>query len=213
VITGDTKVVEKGAVDQLFINTAAIGEVLAQANLNRRRIEAGDAILVSGPIACHGLAVLVARHQLTPDVPLQSDVAALDGLLLPLVEKFPQLKFLRDPTRGGLATTLNELVQAAAWGIQLNEESLPLEEHVAALSDLLGIDPLSVANEGIAVCICEKGSAEEICSFMRSHELGRRATIIGEVTSANSGRVVLNARSGGQRIVGWPDLEQLPRIC
>ncbi|MDY6985125.1 MAG: hydrogenase expression/formation protein HypE [Candidatus Thermoplasmatota archaeon] len=201
VVTGDTKVVEKGKADGIFINTSGIGSL---TSYEPKKIEEGDEIIINGEIGQHAIAIMTSRFDL--DFEIESDCAPLNGLIssLPLDE----VKFMRDPTRGGIAATLNEAVEDV--GIEIYEEKIPVSEEVRAVCELLGFDPLYLANEGKVIVIARDG--EEIVRAMRKHPLGQKAKIIGKVTE-DKGRVFLRSLSGGRRIVDMPVADQLPRIC
>lgn len=214
IVTGDTKVVEKGACDKLFINTAGIGRILKGKRLSLSNVRPGDKVIVTGSIAEHGLAVLSKRNGLELGPKIKSDAAALNGLLLPLLKKTGgAVRFMRDPTRGGVAAVLNEVAEGAGCGVAVNEDALPISSAVKAACELLGIDPLYVANEGKAVVIASAKEAPGILKFLRAHPLGRRAQAIGFISAGHKGRVILNTSVGGQRIVDMPSAEPLPRIC
>ncbi|MEW6260384.1 MAG: hydrogenase expression/formation protein HypE [Thermodesulfobacteriota bacterium] len=213
IVTGDTKVVPKGAADRIFINTAGIGSIPEHIHIAPDRARPGDRILLSGTIADHGVCVLANRQGMGFDVPIESDTAALNGLVQAMLETDPDIHVLRDPTRGGLGTTLNEIAVQAAVGIRIEEEAVPMRPAVAGLCELLGYDPLYLANEGKLVAVVSGASVERILETMRNHPLGRQAACIGEVVDAHPGRVVLKTRIGGQRIVDMLSGEQLPRIC
>jgi len=212
-VTGDTKVVEKGACDKIFINTSGIGRIVKNRQLSLRNIEPGDKIIVTGEIGNHGLAVLAKRKELSFGLNIKSDCAALNGLLIPVLKKTGAIKFMRDPTRGGLATTLNEIAEGADLGIAIEEKNIPISGKVRAASELLGIDPLYIANEGIAILAVEKKSAGKILTLLKKHPLGRNAGEIGAVKSKPKGQVILNTILGTQRIVDMLTSEPLPRIC
>lgn len=213
VVTGDTKVVEKGSCDKIFINTSGIGKIIHKKKLSLRDIKVGDRIIVTGNIAEHGLAVLSARRNLNPEFNIKSDCAALDKLILPVLEKTPAIRFMRDPTRGGLAGVLNEIVLGSGLGIAIEEKKIPLSSKVKAASELLGIDPLYIANEGKAVLIVEEKSADKILRLLQKNSLGRNSAIIGTITDRYKKRVVLNTLLGTQHISEFLNTEQLPRIC
>lgn len=213
VVTGDLKVVEKGACDGIFINTAGIGEVLPRADLSAQNIRPHDKIIINGPLGLHGIAVLSARKQLDLQFKVKSDCAALDGLILPLLKKGGAIKFMRDPTRGGLATTLNEIAGLSRRAISINEKAIPLSLPVKAACEMLGFDPLYLANEGRVMLIVGKDHAEEILAGMKRHPLGRQAKIIGEILAKPTAKVYLNTASGGRRVVDMPVSDSLPRIC
>lgn len=212
VVTGDLKVVEKLACDKIFINTSGLGSLIAK-RLEINNISAGDKVIITGGIAEHGLAVLAKRKDLGFGFNIKSDCNALDSLILPLLKKYDGIKFMRDPTRGGLSTTLNEIAGSRKLGIVVDEKNIPVSSRVRAACELLGIDPLYMANEGKAVMIVEKGTAQKIIGRLRKHPLGRQAGIIGEVTKAPAGRVVLRTILGSERFIDMLSAEVLPRIC
>jgi hydrogenase expression/formation protein HypE len=214
VVTGDTKVVERGKVDGLFINTTGIGLVSADFAPGPARARPGDAVLVSGPIGRHGIAIMAAREEIAFEVGLESDTAALH----PLVELLREaagaaVHTLRDPTRGGLASALTEIAQAARVGVVLDEAALPLPGPVTAACELLGFDPLYVANEGILVAFVAPAAAERALAGLRSHPLGAEAALVGRTVDAHPGMVVLKTGIGGTRVVDMLPGDQLPRIC
>jgi len=213
VACGDTKVVERGACDKLFINTSGIGRIVAQRIPAIENIRAGDAIIITGNIAQHGLAVLSQRKGLDLGFEIKSDCASLDSLLIPILRKTAAIRFMRDPTRGGVATTLNEIAQSGKFGIAIEEKAIPIYSKVRVAAELLGIDPLYVANEGIAVLVVEKRGAARILGLLKKHPLGRNARIIGEVLSRPKGQVVLYTLAGTSRIVDMLSSDPLPRIC
>ena len=213
VVTGDTKVVEKGACDKIFINTSGLGRLISKNKFSVKNIKPGDKVIVTGNIAEHGLAVLAKRNDLSFGFGIKSDCASLGGMILSLLKNNNAVKFMRDPTRGGLATTLNEVTASTHLGIVINEKNVPLGGKSKAACELLGIDPLYVANEGKAVLIVENKSAKNILLFLKKHRLGRRSAIIGEVVSSPKGRVILNTVVGTSRILDMLTTEQLPRIC
>jgi hydrogenase expression/formation protein HypE len=213
VITGDTKVVEKGSGDGVFITTTGIGVVPEAVNISGDGAQAGDAILVNGTIGDHGVAIMSSRENLQFETAIESDSAALHTLIADMVAAVPGIHCLRDPTRGGLATTLNELAQQSAVGMTLIEENIPVNPAVTAACELLGLDPLYVANEGKLVCICAKQDAQKLLEVMQQHPLGKYAAIIGEVTEDQHGFIQMETSFGGSRIVDWLVGEQLPRIC
>ncbi len=213
VVTGDTKVVERGKGDGVFITTTGVGVVPEGVEISGDRAQPGDVVLVSGPVGNHGVAILSSRENLTFETTIESDSAALHGLVASMVEAVPDIHCLRDPTRGGLATTLNELAQQSGVGMRLREADIPVDEQVLAACELLGLDPLYMANEGKLACICAAQDAERLLEVIRAHPLGRRAAIIGEVVADEHGFVQMETRFGGSRIVDWLAGEQLPRIC
>lgn len=213
VVTGDTKVVEKGNGDGVFITTTGIGIVPDGVNISGDRARPGDAILVSGTIGDHGVAIMSSRENLEFETTIESDSAALHTMIEKMVTAVPAIRCLRDPTRGGLATTLNELALQSQVGMNLLESSIPVKPAVADACELLGLDPLYVANEGKLICICAQEHAQTLLEVMKSHELGQQAALIGEVIEDEYGFVRMETRFGGSRMVDWLAGEQLPRIC
>jgi hydrogenase expression/formation protein HypE len=213
IVTGDTKVVERGGLDQIFINTAGLGRLEQPRWEGLSAVRAGDRVLVSGTVGDHGLAVMACRNDLQFESPIESDCAPLWGLVNRLREAGVPVRWMRDPTRGGLGTTLNELVDGQPFGVRLDEDAIPVRRAVQALADILGLDPLYVANEGKVVAVVPAESAERALAAMRSDAHGREAAIIGAVTPDPPGRVVLATRIGGTRIVDMLTGDQLPRIC
>ncbi len=213
VVTGDTKVVEKGKGDGIFITTTGVGMVPEGVQISGNRALPGDAILISGTIGDHGVAIMSSRENLEFETSIQSDSAALHTLVADMVTAVPDIHCLRDPTRGGLATTLNELAQQSSVGMILDENRIPVNPSVTAACELLGLDPLYVANEGKLVCICAREHSQSLLSIMQAHPLGHNAAVIGEVTDDPNGFVQMQTRFGGSRIVDWLSGEQLPRIC
>lgn len=212
-VTGDLKVVEKGSCDKLFINTSGIGRTVYKKDLSVRNICPGDRVILTGNIAQHGLAVLSKRKELDLELGVKSDCAALNRLILPVIAKTSSVKFMRDPTRGGLATTLNEIAEASKSGIIIEERNIPISQKVRAASELLGIDPLYVANEGIAVMIVAAHAAEKVLCLLKRHPLGKNSRIIASVTREPRGRVILKTILGTERIVDMLVSDPLPRIC
>ena len=212
-VTGDIKVVEKGACDKIFINTSGIGRIVAGKKLSVKNIAPQDKVIVSGEIGQHGLAVLARRKELDLGFNIKSDCSALGGLIIPVLKKTEAIKFMRDPTRGGVATTLNEITEACGLGIVIEEKSLPISPKVRVACELLGIDPLYVANEGRAIMVVRKDAAGKVLSLLRKHTLGRNAQIIGSVVKEPKGQVILNTIIATQRIVDMLTSEPLPRIC
>ncbi|TJZ74214.1 hydrogenase expression/formation protein HypE [Chitiniphilus eburneus] len=213
IVTGDTKVVEAGKGDGVFITTTGIGLVPQGVALNAGRIAVGDRILVSGMLGDHGVAIMSHRENLTFETTIQSDTAALHGLVATMLDAVPDLHVLRDPTRGGLATVLNEFAKASGHGMLIHEKAIPVRSEVAAACELLGLDPLYVANEGKLVAFCAGQDAETLLDVMRAHPLGRDAAIIGEVIADEHAFVQMRTAFGGRRMVDWLNGEQLPRIC
>lgn len=214
VVTGDTKVVDRGKGDGIYVNTAGVGLVPAGVEIDAARARPGDVVLVSGPIAEHGVAILSVREGLEFDSPIESDSAPLHDLVATLIERVgPALHVLRDPTRGGVASALNEIADRARLGVRLDERSIPVAEAVRGACELLGLDPLYVANEGRLLAVVAAEAAEAALDALASHPRGRGAAVIGEVVEADPGRVTLASPIGGSRIVDLLSGEQLPRIC
>lgn len=211
IVTGDTKVVEKGRGDGIYINTAGIG-VLRHPGLSPGNIRPGDKVLVSGFVGDHGTAVMLARNQMMQG-DIASDCAALNGLTEAILSAAPGVRVLRDPTRGGVATTLNEFVEGTALGIELEETQIPVRPQVQAACDMLGLDPLYCANEGKLLAVVAPADADKVLAAMRSHELGTDAAIIGEVTERYPGKLTLRTAFGGSRVLQKLSGAQLPRIC
>lgn len=213
VVAGDTKVVPKGKADKLFINTSGIGIVPAGIEIGGQNARPGDVVLINGTIGDHGMAVLCKREGLAFENEIESDAASLNGLIDLILGAFPGVHVLRDPTRGGVATTLNEIAEQSSVGIRMFEESLPVREDVLGACEVLGLDPLYVANEGKVLVIVPARAADVVLSAMKSHPLGRSSCQIGEIVSDDPGRVFLRTRIGGHRLVDMLRGEQLPRIC
>lgn len=213
VVTGDTKVVEKGSGDGLFINTSGIGVVPQGLQLSADRARPGDHVLLSGCLGDHGMAILAQREGLEFESPIQSDSAPLHTLVQAMLRTGQVIRCLRDPTRGGLSSTVNEIAAQSRVGITLEERSIPIREEVLGACELLGLDPLYVANEGKLVAIVAPEGAEQILAAMRGHPLGRQAQIIGRVTEAQPGMVTMRTVLGTARIVDLLSGDQLPRIC
>ena len=213
-VAGDTKVVERGKADGIFINTTGVGLRPAGFTPAPARAQAGDAVIVSGPIGRHGIAIMTAREGLAFEAEVTSDSAALTPLVDALRESVGDaVHTLRDPTRGGMASTLNEIAAAARVGIALDEQALPIPPAVAAACEMLGFDPLYVANEGVLVAFVAAASADAAVAALRAHPLGRAAARIGRVTREHPGLVVLETGIGGTRVVDMLPGDQLPRIC
>ena len=213
IVAGDTKVVPRGKADKIFINTAGVGIVPPGLEIGGQYARPGDAVLINGTLGDHGLAVLCKREGLAFENEIRSDSASLYGLVAGMIEVCPTIHVLRDPTRGGVATTLNEIAQQSGVGIRLFEESLPIREDVAGACELLGLDPLYVANEGKVLACVPSASAAAVLDAMRSNPHGKEACQIGEVVATDVGRVFLRTRIGGHRLVDMLRGEQLPRIC
>jgi hydrogenase expression/formation protein HypE len=214
VIAGDTKVVERGKGDGVYISTAGVGVIEDQdVKLSPDRIAAGDHVIINGTVGDHGIAILSKRENLSFATSLQSDSAPLHDLIGAVLAVCPNVKCMRDPTRGGVAAVTNEIARATGLGIVLDEGVVPIAKEVEGASELLGIDPLNVANEGKVVIFCAPEDSAKIVETMRQHPLGRRATVIGEVVEDAHHLVMLRTPFGGNRLLHWPAGEQLPRIC
>ena len=214
VVTGDTKVVEKGKGDGVFISTTGVGVLPPGVHISGRTARAGDVVLLSGTVGDHGVAVLSQRESLAFETTIESDTAALHTLVAAMLAAAPgAVRVLRDPTRGGLATTLNEVARQSGVGMLLQEAAIPVQPQVDAACELLGLDPLYVANEGKLIAICAPEAAEPLLAAMRAHPLGRGAQRIGTVIEDANGCVQMDTRFGGRRVVDWLSGEQLPRIC
>ncbi len=214
IVTGDTKVVERGKGDKIFINTTGIGRIHPQARIGTQYIEAGDAIIVSGQVATHGIAIMSLREGLEFETTIESDTRPLHEPVSQLLDTFgADIHLLRDPTRGGLATVLNEVARDSGWGIALQQSAIPLDEQVEGACEMLGLDPLYVANEGIFVAFAKKDIAQQAVELLRTHPYTAHAAVIGQVVEAHAKQVVLRSRIGGTRVVNMLTGEQLPRIC
>jgi hydrogenase expression/formation protein HypE len=213
IVTGDTKVVEHGAADQLFINTAGIGWIRPGINLSGVNAKPEDRILLSGTLGDHEMAVLSQREGFRFQGELKSDCAPLNDFVGKMLDACPSIRCMRDPTRGGLATTLNEIASMSDVGMVIEEEKVPVRESVKGISELLGLDPLYLANEGKLIAICPPNEAERLLEVMKSHPLGRNAEVIGKVTDENRKRVTLHTLIGGHRILDMLTGGQYPRIC
>jgi hydrogenase expression/formation protein HypE len=213
IVTGDTKVVEKGKADGVFITTTGIGVIPQGVDISGRNARRGDKIILSGSIGDHGIAILSKRANLEFETEIRSDTAALHGLVATMVEAVPKVHCLRDPTRGGLGTTLNELAQQSRAGMRIRESAIPIKPDVRAACELLGLDPLYIANEGKLIAICPGEFAASLLTVMQAHPLGQEAAIIGDVVIDSNSFVQMETLFGGNRIVDWLAGEQLPRIC
>jgi len=211
IVTGDIKVVEKKACDKLFINTSGIGRIIANLGINK--IKPGDKIIITGRIAEHGLSILSQRQGINFGSDIKSDCASLDNMLVPLLRKSKSIKFMRDPTRGGLATTLNEIALACKLGIAIEETSIPVANQIRAAAELLGIDPLYIANEGKAVLVVESDSAGDTLRELNRYRQGKYARIIGSIVPRPKSTVMLRTAVGTSRILDMLTSEPLPRIC
>jgi hydrogenase expression/formation protein HypE len=213
IVCGDTKVVDRGTADGLFINTAGVGKRISRNILSPDTIQSGDKILLSGTIADHGIAIMASRKELTLVTPIESDCAALNELTAAILESAPNTRCMRDPTRGGVAAALNEWIENSDKGIAIEEETIPLNESTRAVCEMLGFDPLTVANEGKLVAVVPAEESAAALSALKAHPLGKDASIIGDVTTDKPGKLVMNTIFGTTRIVPLPFGELLPRIC
>ncbi len=213
IVTGDTKVVEKGHGDGVFINTTGIGVLTDGIERSANKIQVGDKIIVSGSMGDHGVAIMSLRENLTFDTTIESDSQSLDSLVKTMTAQTPEIRCMRDPTRGGLAATLNEIAGQANVGIQLYEAEIPVKEQVRSACEFLGLDPLYVANEGKLIAFCPSDKAEGLLAVMKQHPQGEDAAIVGEVFEDPNNFVQLETSFGGMRMVDWINGEQLPRIC
>jgi hydrogenase expression/formation protein HypE len=212
-VTGDTKVVDRGKGDQIFINTSGIGVVENGRNIHPARAQAGDKIIVSGEIAAHGIAILSVRDGLEFEAEIASDTAPLNGLVETMYAASQNIHVLRDPTRGGVTSALSEIAETARVGIRLDEKLLPISEPVKGACEILGLDPLYVANEGKLLAFVPPTDSDRVLAAMRAHPLGRNAVVIGEVVNEAPGIVMMKTHVGGTRVVDMLSGEQLPRIC
>ncbi len=212
-ITGDTKVVDKGHGDGVYINTSGIGIIPAGLAIGPNQARPGDVVILSGTIGDHGMAIMSVREGLAFDSPIVSDTAALNGLIAEMLHVCPEIHVLRDPTRGGVASSLNEIAQRSGVGIVLDELKIPVNQAVHSACELLGMDPIYVANEGKLVAIVPPEKAVDLVAVMRAHELGRETAVIGQVVAQHSGMLVAKTGLGGTRVVSMQIGEQLPRIC
>ena len=213
IVTGDTKVVNKGCADKLFINSAGVGIVPSGVDISGSNARVGDKVILSGSIGDHGIAVISQREGLQFSSSVKSDCAPLNRLVAEMLDSGAEIHCMRDPTRGGLASTLNEFASSSNVGIRIEEDSIPVHEGVQAACELLGFDPLYVANEGKLVAVVAAKGAEKLVGVMRRNKYGKETAIIGEVVSEHSGRVILKTGMGASRIVDMLVGEQLPRIC
>ena len=213
VVTGDTKVVNRGAADKLFINTAGIGVIAAGVNISASRAQPGDVVIVNGSLGDHGVAILIARNELDLQSDIGSDCQPLHGLVQAMLAACPDSHCLRDATRGGLATVLNEFAISSKVGMRLQESALPLKPEVRGACEMLGLDVLYMANEGKLVAVVPRTHADAVLAAMRAHPAGVDSAIVGEVLAEPAGHVILNTLFGGERVVDMLVGEQLPRIC
>jgi hydrogenase expression/formation protein HypE len=212
-VTGDTKVVDRGKGDKLFINTSGIGIIPDGVQINPKQAKPGDKIILSGSIAEHGIAIMSVREGLEFETQIESDCAPLNGLVETMLATSKDIHVLRDPTRGGVASALNEIAESAQVGISIREEHIPVSEEVRGACEILGFDPLYVANEGKLIAFVSAEAADNVLKAMRAHPLGKNAILIGEVVANHLGTVIMKTRIGGSRVVDMLSGEQLPRIC
>ena len=214
IVTGDTKVVERGKGDKIFVNTTGIGEMHPKANISAQNIKIGDKIIVSGSIATHGMAIMSVREGIEFETAIESDTCNLNHTIISLIATFgSDIHLLRDPTRGGVAATLNEIARDTKAGIQIDQKALPIDSRVENACEILGLDPLYVANEGVFIAFVAQNQSEPLLEMLRSLQFGENASIIGEVVSEHPEKVVLKSAIGGKRVVNMQVGEQLPRIC
>jgi len=214
IITGDTKVVERGKGDKIFINTTGFGEMHPAANISVHNIKEGDKILVNGYIAQHGMAIMSEREGLQFESTIESDSTNLNFLVKDLLDKFGnKIKLFRDPTRGGLGTVLHEIANDISKGVDLKEVNIPLEKQVAAACEMLGLDPMYVANEGVFLVVVDSSIENEVLELMKNHDKGKNTAVVGKITNKHPNKVVMESLIGGKRIVSPLVGEQLPRIC
>jgi hydrogenase expression/formation protein HypE len=212
-VTGDTKVVDRGKADKIFINTSGLGVIPEGVNISPHNARVGDRILISGPVAVHGIAIMSVREGLEFETEIASDTAPLNGLVAVMLEASKDIHVLRDPTRGGVTSALTEIAQTAKVGMLLEEAKIPISEEVKGACEILGLDPLYVANEGKLLALVPPSEADRVLAAMRQHSLGKEAAIIGEVTGDHAGFVLMKTHVGGTRVVDMLSGEQLPRIC
>jgi len=212
-VTGDTKVVNRGKGDKVFINTTGIGSVKRGVEISADKARPGDLVLINGAIGAHGVAIMLAREEIDFDQPIRSDTAPLNSLVHDMLGASLKIHCMRDLTRGGLSSALNEIAAASRIGFRIYEDRIPIQDEVRGACEILGLDPLHVANEGKLVAIVRREDAEKVWESMRANSLGERAAIIGEVVEDHPGRVVMKTQVGGFRVVDMLSGEQLPRIC
>ncbi|MDY6836821.1 MAG: hydrogenase expression/formation protein HypE [Thermodesulfobacteriota bacterium] len=213
IVTGDTKVVPRGVADKIFINTSGVGVIPEETTISGHNARPGDKVIISGTIADHGITVLTQREGMAFESPIQSDTAPLNHLVREMMASSDQIHALRDPTRGGVGTSLNEIAIQSKVGIEIYEEAVPMREEVSGVCELLGFDPLYIANEGKLLCFVAPDDAEKVLATMRANEFGKEASIIGRVVADSPAKVSMKTPIGGIRIVDMLAGEQLPRIC
>lgn len=213
IVTGDTKVVGKGAADKIYINTSGIGVIREGIQVSGSLAKPGDSVIVTGPVGDHGCAILLERERLNIDAAVISDCACLNGLIGKVLDRVKDVHVLRDPTRGGLATTLNEIAEQSGVGIVLEEAGIPVRDQVRGICELLGMDPLYMANEGKMILVVPKSSEKKVLEILKHDILGKDACIVGEVVAEPAGRVIMRTITGGHRIVDMMAGDMLPRIC
>ena len=214
IVTGDTKVVQKGKGDKIFINTTGVGVVHAHTDIRHQRVEEGDVVLLSGPIAAHGITIMSLREGLEFETTVKSDTCSLKNPVLALLDYLGKdVHFLRDATRGGLASVLNELSEITGLGIDIRQSDIVVSEEVSGACEMLGLDPLYVANEGVFVAVVKADRVEEALTILQTHHCCSKTAVIGNITSEHRGKVVMKSKIGGSRVVNFLQGEQLPRIC
>jgi hydrogenase expression/formation protein HypE len=213
IVTGDTKVVDRGKGDKIYINTSGIGVVYQGVDISVPRIQSGDKIIVNGKIAEHGIAILSAREEFDFKTSVKSDTAPLNGLIKEVLQVCPDIHMMRDPTRGGLSSALNEIAGKAQKGIRLDEKQIPIDQEIKAVCEILGLDPLYIANEGKVLLFVPSAEVSKVLQVMHHHPYGKEAVVIGEVVEEHPGRVVMKTLIGSNRVVDMISGEQLPRIC
>jgi hydrogenase expression/formation protein HypE len=213
IVTGDTKVVDRGKGDKIYINTSGVGSIYPGVDISMDKIQVGDKIIINGGIAEHGIAILSAREEFDFESQVKSDTAPLNDMIEKVLNYCPDIHMMRDPTRGGVSSVLNEIAVKAKIGIKIYENSIPLAQEIKAICEILGLDPLYIANEGKVIIFAPKEKHERVLKIMNSHPLGEKASIIGEVVEENPGRVIMKTSIGSNRVVDMLSGEQLPRIC
>ena len=213
IVTGDTKVVSRGAADGVFINTSGIGVIDYRGLLSVRNIQPNDVVIINGSVGDHGAAIVKARENLSLSADILSDSAPLNDLIADILKSSPNIHCMRDATRGGLGSILAEIAKNAAIRIDIDEKSVPVQERVRGICEILGLDPLFLANEGKMILFCPEADAGSVLTVMRSHKYGMNAAVIGRVSSSGQGRVVLRTSIGGERLIDLPTGELVPRIC